>query len=102
MSTMAQESTQAGWQGLFWEAFRQSRNAMLLLDERRRLVEMNGAWVNLLGYDRRLLIGRPIYELRADGPPASEREWRAVLRQRQFTGVAELVCANGSQLRVEY
>jgi PAS domain S-box-containing protein len=91
-----------GWRGLFWEAFRQSKNGMALLDDRRVVVELNGAWVQLLGYDRPSVIGRPVYQLRAQGTPASEREWRDALQQRQFTGVAELRRSDGSTVRVEF
>ena len=91
-----------GWQGLFWDAFRQSRNAMVLLDDQRRLVEVNGAFVRLLGHTRQSLLGRPVYDLRAAGRPASDLEWQAALHQRQFTAVAELGCADGSHVRVEF
>ena len=36
---------QEGWPALFWSAFKGSRNAMVLLDERRRHVEVNGAYL---------------------------------------------------------
>jgi hypothetical protein len=32
-----------GWSGLFETAFRQSRNAMVLVDEQRRQLDANGA-----------------------------------------------------------
>jgi hypothetical protein len=35
--------SQAGWLGLFRAAFKRSSNAMTLLDERRCLVDVNGA-----------------------------------------------------------
>jgi PAS domain S-box-containing protein len=49
-----------GWSALFSSAFKQSRSAMVLLDERRRHVDANGAYVKLLGYPRDALIGRPV------------------------------------------
>ena len=39
----------SGWASLFWQAFRRSRNAMVLLDEQRRHVDVNGAYLQLLG-----------------------------------------------------
>jgi len=75
---------------------------MVLLDDARRHVEVNGAYLSLLGYPRGRLIGRPVYELLAGGPLASAREWRTLLRRRQFTGAADLVCADGRQVRVEF
>jgi PAS domain S-box-containing protein len=91
-----------GWQSLFWDAFRQSRNAMVLLDDQRRLVEVNGAFVQLLGHPRQSLLGRPVYDLRAADQPLSDQEWQTALHQRQFTAVAELDCADGSHVRVEF
>ena len=35
---------------------------MLLLDERRHLLDVNGACVQLLGRSRDSLLGRPIYQ----------------------------------------
>jgi PAS domain S-box-containing protein len=43
-------ATRSGWSALFRDAFNQSRNAMVLLDDERRHVEVNGAYVQLLGY----------------------------------------------------
>jgi PAS domain S-box-containing protein len=97
-----QELSQTGWQGLFWDAFRQSRNGMFLLDGRRHIVDLNGPAMKLLGYNRRTLMGRHVYELRVGGPPASDYEWQAALRKAQFTGVADLRCADGSRVRVEF
>ena len=92
----------AGWAALFRDRFRQSRNAMVLLDDERRHVEVNGAYVQLLGYRPSELIGRPIREFRADGRAVSEAEWHTALRQKQFTGTIELVRADGGHVTVEF
>jgi PAS domain S-box-containing protein len=92
----------SGWSGLFWQAFTRSRNAMVLLDDQRRHVEVNGAYLALIGYQRRELIGRPVYELLAHGPLATTQQWEAALAQRQFTGQAEIVGAGGQHVMVEF
>ncbi len=92
----------SGWSGLFWHSFRQSKNPMVLLDEQRRHVEVNGAYLQLLGYRRDELIGQPAYRFMAEGPLATAGEWQNLLRRRQFTGTAELVCADGGRVRVEF
>jgi PAS domain S-box-containing protein len=74
---------------------------MVLLDEKRRHVEVNGAYLNLLGYKRDELIGRPVYELVVGGPTVSAERWREILLESRFTGAAELKCADGAQVRVE-
>lgn len=95
-------SSETGWRALFWEAFRRSKNAMVLLDGERRHVDVNRAYLELLSYPREKLIGRPIYELIADGPLMSAPEWRALLRRGRFTGVAELVRGDGRWVRLEF
>jgi len=80
----------------------QSRNAMVLLDERRRHVDVNGAYLSLLGYQREALIGRPIYRYVVGGPLASPAEWRSALLTEQFTGEAELWAADGSRVGVQW
>lgn len=87
---------------LFWAAFTQSRNAMVLIDERRRLVDVNGAYLTLFGYERGAIIGRPIYRFVAGGPLASPAQWKAALRAGRFTGQAEIVCANGLRAGVQW
>ena len=92
----------AGWPGLFWEAFTSSRNAMVLLDERRCHVEVNGALLQLLGYRRSELIGHPIYEYVVGGPVFGSAEWRRMLGQRRFTGKADVRRRDGALVRVEF
>jgi PAS domain S-box-containing protein len=94
--------SKSGWSALFRDAFNQSRNPMVLLDEDRRHVEVNGAYVQLLGYRPSDLIGRPVYELRADHSSVSEKQWHAALRRKQFTGTIELLRADGGHVTVEY
>lgn len=95
-------SASAGWKSLFFGAFRRSKNGMVLLDERRRHVDVNGAYLGLLGYQRRDVIGRPVFEFVIGGPFATEREWRAMLHQDHFTGVADLRRKDGGQVKVEF
>jgi DNA-binding CsgD family transcriptional regulator len=94
--------TGTGFEGLFWESFRQSRNAMTLVDARRCHVEVNGAYLALLGYQRSELIGRPIYGFVAGGPVYTEREWRILLSRPRFDGAGVLNCADERQVRVQF
>jgi PAS domain S-box-containing protein len=92
---------EAGWRTLFQEAFKRSRNPMVLLDGRRCHVDVNGAYLQLLGYPRSALIGRPVYDLVIGGPLMTPREWRALLGQTQFTAVADVRRNDGGQVTVE-
>jgi PAS domain S-box-containing protein len=88
--------------GLFSAAFTQSRNPMALVDDNRRHVDVNGAYLRLLGYRSNELLGQPVYSLVAGGPLVSEAEWRAALAEGRFTGEAELVCADATRVAVQF
>ena len=100
--TVSSATKETGWPALFWTAFKRSRNAMVLLDDERRLVEVNGAHLQLLGRRRSELIGRHAWEFVVDGPLVTRREWQAVLNEPQFTGTAEMLRADGGQVTVEF
>jgi PAS domain S-box-containing protein len=87
---------------MFAAAFTQSKNAMVLVDGRRRQVDANAAYVKLLGYRREAIIGRPIYRLVRGGPIASPAEWKAALKSGRFSGVAELIRADGRRVAVQW
>ena len=93
---------QDGWSGLFSTAFKQSRNAMVMLDARRRQVDANGAYLKLLGRRRDAVIGQPVYRYVAGGPMLSPEEWAAAIVTREFTGEAELLCADGTTVAVQW
>ena len=92
----------AGWAGLFQAAFKQSRNGMTLLDDKRRHVEVNGALLSLLGYQRSDLIGHPAREIVAGGPLVTPREWERLLNERRFSGEAGLLTSDGSVVGVQF
>lgn len=87
-----------GWSGLFRAAFMQSRNPMVLVDEVRRFVEMNRAFLRSLGYTRAELVGRPASSVIAGAPLWTPEEWAAQLAKEQFTGEVGLVRADGTTL----
>ena len=91
-----------GWSALFSTAFRQSSNAMVLVDARRRQVDANGAYLKLLGYTRRAVIGTPVYAFVADGPLNSPQEWDAAMASGTFAGETDMVCANGARVSVQW
>src|SRR5262245_23810578 len=91
-----------GWSSLFSTAFKRSRNAMVLLDGQRRIVDINGAYVRLLGHGKEDSIGHPIWHFVVGGPLHTPEEWQAALASREFTGVADLHCADGSTVTVQW
>ena len=95
-------ATPNGLPVLFSSAFGLSRNAMLLVDEHRRVLDANAACLRLVGRRGDELVGHPVWLLAADGPLATEREWREQLALRHFTGEAKLRHADGSAVQVQW
>ena len=91
-----------GWSTLFHAAFRDSRNAMVLADEDRQIVDVNGACLQLLGHRRSDVVGRPMWEFVAGGPALTPPEWAAALARQRFSGEVEMVCADGDVVRVQW
>src|SRR5215210_5643292 len=92
-----------GWSGLFAATFKRSRNPMALLDEGRHHVDVNGAYLRLVGYRRDEIIGRPIYELVPGGrPQMSPAEWAKALAAGEFTGEAQALSADGTHIAVQW
>src|SRR4051794_10722175 len=87
--------------GLFWTAFRRSRNAMLLLDDQRGIVDVNPAFLGLLGYTREQLVGRPIRDFVVGGPILTPEEWEARMSLGDFTGEGELLASDGTEGSVQ-
>jgi DNA-binding CsgD family transcriptional regulator len=91
-----------GWPALFASAFRQSRNAMVLLDDQRRVVDANAAFVRLVGSGRSALLHRPMAELLVGGPLYTADEWWNALRLGRFAGEAVLRHAGGNDVAVQW
>jgi PAS domain S-box-containing protein len=91
-----------GWSGLFAAAFRQSKNPMVLVDDRRRVVDVNGSLLALLGRRRDELLEHPIFEFVDGGPLFTEPRWEAALEAGRFTGNALLLGADGGTVAVQW
>jgi PAS domain S-box-containing protein len=73
---------------------------MILVDDERRCVEVNDAFVQLLGYKRSELIGRRYHDF-AVRPPMSDQEWRELTQAEDFYLTRELRRADGQHVSVE-
>jgi PAS domain S-box-containing protein len=91
-----------GWSALFWAAFRDSRNAMALVDEARWIVDVNGAFIRLLGWGRDELVGHHVREFVHGGPRLTAEEWAAALARQRFSGEAEMLRRLGGTLTVNW
>jgi PAS domain S-box-containing protein len=75
---------------------------MVLVDGNRYFVDVNGAWLKLLGYRRAEMIGRPLFNFVVGGPQLSAAEWRELLATQKFTGEGRLVAADDTTVAVQY
>jgi PAS domain S-box-containing protein len=91
-----------GWSALFERAFKQSKNPMALVDEDRRHVDANPAYLRLLGRTRQQVVGRHLWDFVAGGPLLTPAEWKAALAAHRFHGEAEVVCADGTHIGVQW
>jgi PAS domain S-box-containing protein len=91
-----------GWSRLFASAFQRSGNAMLLTDERRRIIDANAAFVGLLGRRREALIGRQVWDLVVDGPALTDAEWTSALAAGRFDGETQLIGEDGGAVAVQW
>jgi PAS domain S-box-containing protein len=93
----------AGWERLFWLVFKRTSNPVFLLDEQRRIVDVNDAALSLFGRDREHLIGTSMVEnIRADERDAATRAWEEFLKSGEYTGRRALVRADGEEVEIEF
>jgi PAS domain S-box-containing protein len=98
----ATRSGDSDWSRLFRSAFRNSRNAMALVDHGRLLVDVNGAFLHLVGYRRNEVIGRPLGAFVVGAPRFTPAQWRAALATGQFAGDAELIRRDSTKVAVQW
>jgi PAS domain S-box-containing protein len=100
---MLERGEGTGWERLFWLVFTQTSNPVLLLDEQRRMVEVNEAALSLFGGARASLVGASIDEIiKPEGRPAAAREWQQFLQSGEYSGKRALVRADGSEVKIEF
>ena len=75
---------------------------MVLLDDVRHVVDVNGAFLNLVGRRRADLVDRPAHELVVGGPVMTPEQWSTALARQRFTGETEMVCADGATVVVQW
>jgi PAS domain S-box-containing protein len=75
---------------------------MCLADDARCIVDVNGACLQLLGYRRADVVGRPMYKFVAGEPLMTPQEWAAALARRRFTGEGLAVRVDGTTVRVQW
>ncbi len=75
---------------------------MVLLDSDRCHLEVNGPYLQLLGYRSNQLIGQPVYQFVVGGPILTPEQWDDALRRERFSGDATLRRADGGEVAVQW
>jgi PAS domain S-box-containing protein len=92
------------WEQLFWLVFERSSNPIWLIDEARRIVEINPAGTALFGRSRDDLVGRSVDDsIRPDERPAVRADWDRFLRSgRGYAGTRDLLRGDSSTVTVDF
>jgi PAS domain S-box-containing protein len=92
-----------GWERLFWLVFERTSNPVALLDESRRIVELNPAAAELLGGTPEQLIGTSMRDKLGTGQrDLADAEWSDFLRTGEYAGTRDLVKTDGSEVHVSF
>ncbi len=93
----------AGWERLFWLVFEQTSNPVVLLDDERRITEVNDAALALFGGARDQLVGMSIVDsIRPAAREPAAREWEQFLKSGEYSGTRALIRADGSEVQIDF
>jgi LuxR family transcriptional regulator of spore coat protein len=92
-----------GWRELFWRVFGVSQSPMMLLDQDRRIVALNRALTEALGYSREQMLRSRLDTFYDQAEwEFLDASWRTFQRQGSFNGDRVMVNADGDRLKVQY
>jgi PAS domain S-box-containing protein len=95
--------SETGWEGPFWLIFERSSNAIVLLDDERRYVDVNPPAVALLRRTREELLGTSSFEnIRPAERSIAASQWQAFLKSGQDSGTRALVRPDGSEVEIDF
>jgi PAS domain S-box-containing protein len=95
--------SETGWEGPFWLIFERSANAIVLLDDERRYVDVNPPAVVLLGRSREALLGTSSFEnITPAERSIAARQWQAFLKSGEDSGTRALIRPDGSEVEIDY
>jgi PAS domain S-box-containing protein len=98
-------SSGEGWERGFRFVFNRSTNPMCLIDEERRIVDVNESALAMLRRSRGQVIGSLAVDFIAPADRAeSEKRWQAILRTESgdFHGTGTVILGDGSELELDF
>lgn len=103
LALMGDSRGEPGWEQLFWLVFDRSSHPIVLLDDQRRIMSANDAALSLWGGSREALVGTSMVDsIKESERPQAAREWEAFLRSGEYSGMRDIVRADGSIVEVEF
>jgi len=69
---------------------------MILADDQRRIVDANGALIKMIGYPRKEVLGKHLWDFVVGGPLLNPEEWAKELALQRFDGEASMIGADGN------
>jgi PAS domain S-box-containing protein len=92
-----------GWEQLFWLVFGRTSNPIFVLDDQRRVTEINQAALSLLGRSRHDLLGTSMLgNMRPADRSEALRNWQAFRLSGEYFGRRALVRADGSEVQIDF
>jgi PAS domain S-box-containing protein len=89
---------------LFWLVFERTSNPIVLLDDQRRIDDLNGAALSLLGVEHKdELVGKMIDEsIRPEEREQAVRDWESSTHSGEYTGKRVLLRADGTEVPIDF
>jgi PAS domain S-box-containing protein len=94
-----------GWERAFWFVFSETTNPMCLLDEQRRVVEVNNATLATVQRSRGEVIGKPANEFIAPSDRAeAARRWQSILQTEagEYHSSGTVLRSDGAELEIDF
>jgi PAS domain S-box-containing protein len=92
-----------GWEPLFRLVFERSSNPLALVDEHRRFVDINEAWLELVARSREEVVGHStVDEIQPSERPRAASEWQRFLQSGEYSGSRSLLRGDGSEVDIEF
>jgi PAS domain S-box-containing protein len=92
-----------GWERLFWLVFDRTSNPIFVLDDQRRIIEINQAALSLLGRSRKDLLGTSMLgTMKPADRSEALRNWKAFRVSGEYFGRRALVRADGSEVQIDF
>jgi PAS domain S-box-containing protein len=100
---MGAVSEEVEWERLFWLVFERTSNPIILLDDKRQIVEANDSAFSLFGADRQDLVCRSMADrIRPEERSVSASEWEEFLGSGEYSGTRTLVRTDGAEVRIDF